>query len=148
MDNYRSRYQPPFRWEGIEVLPYKRQGPHFRGVTRQVLIRDLPGLDAQVRYFEIEPGGYSTLERHEHAHGVIVLRGSGRVLIGEEIMPVAPYDVIRIPPMTWHQFRASEEEPLGFLCIVNAERDRPQRPSEEDLARLQEHPEIAAFIRF
>ena len=27
----------PFRWEGVEVRPYKAEGSHFAGVTRQVL---------------------------------------------------------------------------------------------------------------
>ena len=40
--------------------------------------------------------------------------------------------------MTWHQFRATTNEPLGFLCMVNATRDKPQLPSPEDLAKLRE----------
>ena len=39
--------------------------------------------------------------------------------------------------MTWHQFRATQGEPLGFLCMVNAQRDKPQLPTAEDLARLE-----------
>ena len=42
--------------------------------------------------------------------------------------------------MTWHQFRATKGEPLGFLCMVNAERDKPQLPTPEDVARLREIP--------
>jgi hypothetical protein len=30
----------------------------------------------------------------------------------------------RVSAMTWHQFRATEGEPLGFLCTVNANRDK------------------------
>ena len=42
--------------------------------------------------------------------------------------------------MAWHQFRATKGEPLGFLCMVNAERDRPQLPSADDVARLRQKP--------
>jgi hypothetical protein len=49
--------------------------------------------------------------------------------------------------MTWHQFRADPDQPLGFLCMVNAERDRPQLPTESDLATLRAIPNVAAFIR-
>jgi hypothetical protein len=49
--------------------------------------------------------------------------------------------------MTWHQFRATESEPLGFLCMVNTERDKPQLPSDADLAGLAADPAIAAFLR-
>ena len=49
--------------------------------------------------------------------------------------------------MTWHQFRATRGEPLGFLCMVNATRDKPQLPSAEDLAQLQSDQAVAAFLR-
>ena len=49
--------------------------------------------------------------------------------------------------MTWHQFRAADDEPLGFLCLVNTDRDRPALPTEADLADLRRDPTVAAFIR-
>jgi hypothetical protein len=49
--------------------------------------------------------------------------------------------------MTWHQFRATRGEPLGFLCMVNAARDKPQLPSPEDLAKLERNAAVAAFLR-
>ena len=55
---------------GVDVLEYKRdRGAPFRDVTRQVLFDD-PPLACQLRYFEVAPGGHTTLERHEHAHAV------------------------------------------------------------------------------
>ncbi len=48
--------------------------------------------------------------------------------------------------MTWHQFRATRGEPLGFLCMVDAVRDRPQLPTEEDLAALRRDPAVARFL--
>ena len=35
----------------------------------------------------------------------------------------------------------------GFLCMVNAERDKPQLPTAEDLAKLQADETVAAFLR-
>ena len=55
-------------------------------------------------------------------------------------------DLVFIPPLTWHQFRASGGGPFGFLCMVNAERDKPQLPSEDELRRLRQDPAIAAFL--
>ena len=37
-------------------------------------------------------------------------------------------------------------EPLGFLCLVNAERDKPQLPTEAQLAELRSLPNIGAFL--
>lgn len=134
------------RWRDVEVLRYKEEGSApFRAVTRQVLFDD-PALDCQLRYFEMAPGGHTTLERHEHAHAVVVQRGRGRCLVGDTVYRVAPFDLVHIPAMTWHQFRADADSPLGFLCMVNAERDRPHLPGEEDLARLRESAAVAAFI--
>ncbi|MCC6438916.1 MAG: cupin domain-containing protein [Acidimicrobiales bacterium] len=140
------RHEGGFRWEAVELLAYKDDGSApFRDVTRQVLI-ERPELACQLRYFEVEAGGHSTLERHEHVHGVMVLRGRGRCLVGEELFELAEHDLVTVPPLTWHQFRAADDAPLGFLCLVNVERDRPQLPSEADLAELRARPEVAAFI--
>jgi quercetin dioxygenase-like cupin family protein len=71
-----------------------------------------------LRYFEIEPGGWSSLDDHAHDHGVLILRGQGRVLLGEEECQVGFGDVVYIPPHEVHQFRNIGEEPLGFLCVI------------------------------
>jgi mannose-6-phosphate isomerase-like protein (cupin superfamily) len=136
-----------YRWEGVEELPYKEDGRAlFKSITRQVLFAD-PQLDGELRYFEMAPGGFSTLERHEHMHAVLILRGRGHCLVGEEVRAIETRDLVTVPAMTWHQFRATRGEPLGFLCMVNAARDKPQLPSREDLAKLERDAKIAAFLR-
>ena len=67
----------------------------------------------------------------------MVLRGKGRVLVGSEVHSVGANDLVRVPTRTWHQFRATTSEPLGFLCLVNVERDKPQRPDEASAAALK-----------
>jgi S-methyl-1-thioxylulose 5-phosphate methylthiotransferase len=99
-----------------------------------------------LRYFEMEAGGYSTLERHEHAHAVMILRGNGDCLVGDEVRAVKQFDLVSIPAWKWHQFRATQGEPLGFLCMVNVQRDRPRLPTDGDLAALKATPAIAAFL--
>ena len=141
------RALPGQRWEGVEVLEYKPGGSApFRAISRQVLIADEP-LACELRYFEIAAGGHSTLERHHHAHGVLVLTGRGACLVGGAIHRLGEHDLVRIPPWTWHQLRADPDSPLGFLCMVNRERDRPVLPTEHDLAKLRADPAVAEFIR-
>ena len=128
---------PDFRWERVETLRYKAEGSApFRDVTRQVLFDDA-SMATQLRYFEVAPGGWTTLERHEHVHHVMVIRGRGRCLVGDEAWDIGPNDLVAVPPLAWHQFRAAPDEPLGFLCLVNRERDRPQLPPEEIRAPLE-----------
>lgn len=140
------RQTGPFRWEGIKVSPYKVPGTHFSGITRQLLFDAGDGLGCQVRYFEIAPGGYSSLERHRHAHAIMVVRGAGRALVGEHLIELAPNDLVRVAPLTWHQFRAGDE-PFGFLCMVDCARDLPERPDGAAIAALKSNAEIAEFIR-
>jgi quercetin dioxygenase-like cupin family protein len=80
-------------------------------------------------------------------HAIVVLRGGGRVLVGTELYEVEPFDLVRVPPRTWHQLRADPDRPLGFLCLVDAERDPPSRPTQAQLEQLQSDPAVAAFIR-
>ena len=140
------RFGPGFRWGSVDVLHYKRDADApFRDVTRQTLFRrdDLAG---ELRYFEVAAGGHTTLERHEHTHAVMVLRGHGRCLVGTEVHAIGPFDLVAIAPLTWHQFRAAPGEPLGFLCMVDAARDRPQLPDAQALRELRADERIRAFL--
>jgi quercetin dioxygenase-like cupin family protein len=130
------RHNGAFRWEGVDVLEYKQEGSApFKDVTRQVLF-DSEDPPAQLRYFEVAPGGHTTLERHEHVHAVMVIRGRGEALIGNEAHAIRQNDLVSVPPMTWHQFHAADDEPLGFLCLVASNRDRPQLPAEHEVAAI------------
>src|SRR5947208_15987892 len=101
-----------FRWEGVDVLEYKEEGAApFKDVTRQVLF-DVQDPPAQLRYFEVAAGGWTTLERHDHVHAVMVIRGGGKALVGDKAYDIGLHDLVSVPPMTWHQFYASPREPL------------------------------------
>lgn len=140
------KFHEGFCWDDVKRVPYKEEGAApFKAISRQLLFA-APDLGCELRYFEIDAGGFSTLERHQHSHAVMILRGRGHCLVGTDVRALAAHDLVMIPAWTWHQFRAAEGEPLGFLCMVNAERDRPQLPSPEDLARLKSDPQIAAFL--
>jgi quercetin dioxygenase-like cupin family protein len=122
-------------WKGVAVREYKADGDHFKDVTRRTLLGEGAGeevLNFLTRYFEIRPGGYSSLERHRHPHAVIVLRGNGRVLLDRSTRSIGPHDCVFVSPGTAHQFQATGSEPLGFLCIVDRARDKPSpvRPDE------------------
>jgi mannose-6-phosphate isomerase-like protein (cupin superfamily) len=118
-----------YRWQGVELKAYKDEPAPYRDLTRQTLLGEGAGEEALqfvTRYFEVQPGGYSTLELHQHPHAVIVLRGTGDVVLGDETHPITPFDCVYVAPQTKHQFRATGSEPLGFLCVVDRVRDRPR----------------------
>jgi mannose-6-phosphate isomerase-like protein (cupin superfamily) len=139
-------FREDYRWDGVAHLSYKEDGAApFKAIARQVLFAEA-ALGCELRYFEMDAGGFSTLERHEHMHAVMILRGRGQCLVGEEVRTVEPFDLVTIPAWTWHQFRATAGEPLGFLCMVNAQRDKPQLPTAKELEALRSRPTVAAFL--
>ena len=122
-----------FRWESVDVKAYKGSDTPFKDVTRQTLLGEGLGeepFNFVTRYFEIQRGGYSTLERHQHPHAVVVLRGRGRVVLAERAYEIAPFDCVYVSPGVYHQFQATGDEPLGFLCTVDRVRDGPEVASE------------------
>jgi ribulose-bisphosphate carboxylase large chain len=124
------RFQPQFRWDHVELEPYKvsaHAGGEFAGASRQVLVgRRGERVAFHLRYFELEAGGYTSLEHHRHCHVVVGVRGRGLVRVGEETYRLKPLDTIYIGPEQAHQLRAAGRSKFGFFCIVDARRDKPR----------------------
>ena len=120
-------FRPGFEWVGRISSAYKESGEQAHSGVRRV---ELVGKNGEktafdLRYFEIAPGGYSSLERHLHTHVIIGARGNGVLDIRGERMVVKPMDVGYVEPLQPHQLRNEGSEPFGFFCIVDHERDRP-----------------------
>ncbi len=124
------RFRPDFRWEGVKLEPYKlaaHRGGDFRSASRQVLSGGLGERGAfHVRYFELEPGGFTSLERHRHCHFAIGVRGRGIVRVGKTRYRLGRLDAIYIGPDQPHQLAATGSGRFGFFCIVDAQRDQPR----------------------
>ena len=123
-------HRPGFEWSGRPSSSYKdAQDLAFKGVRRVELAgRFGERTRTDLRYFEIEPGGYSSLEKHLHTHIVIGARGRGVLVIGNRRETLKPMDVAHIGPLEVHQLRNETPEPFGFFCIVDHDRDRPMAP--------------------
>jgi quercetin dioxygenase-like cupin family protein len=142
-----------FSWDGIAPAVYKLGGGDAPGASwREVVRHTLIGgagepMAFQLRYFEVGPGGYSSLEKHRHVHAVIVLRGQGTIVAGRQVFRAAPFDLVYVPAGTPHQFINDGVEPFGFLCPVDAERDVPTLLTEAELADLLENPDVRKAVR-
>lgn len=137
-----------FRWPSVAVKHYNASGTQSRGMTKQIIFPADAHMPAEVRYFEAEPGGYSALERHQHVHAVLILRGHGSVMIDGTVSEIKAFDTVYVPPGVWHQFYAAADSRLGFLCLVNCDRDMPSRPTEADIEELRRNPAIRDVIRW
>jgi len=141
-----------FRWSGIAGQKYKSgsgdaRGMGWKGVSRWVLARpEAIQADYELRYFEIEPAGYSSLEKHRHVHFVVVLRGRGRALVGKRVVDLSPLDALHVPPLTPHRWLNESGEPFGFLCPVDRARDRPQPIDDDEWELLRANPVTARYV--
>ncbi|MBU0640371.1 MAG: cupin domain-containing protein [Planctomycetes bacterium] len=124
------RFRADFTWEGRPASVYKTsQKLAFRDVVRHELLGQFGERGAfDLRYFEVAPGGFTSREKHEHIHAIICARGSGVLQLDEQCIPLRPFDVAHIPPLAVHQLRNETDEPFGFFCIVDRQRDRPRAP--------------------
>jgi mannose-6-phosphate isomerase-like protein (cupin superfamily) len=136
-----------FRWKGVEPIAYKEGIRTFQGVTRQNIISREAGVDFEVRYFECESEGFTTLEKHEHVHVVMIARGSGNVVIGNRFFGALPFDFFVIPSWMPHQLINAGDEPFGFFCSVNARRDTFCLLRKEEIAALRVNEELSKIIR-
>lgn len=123
-----------YQWESVPRKEYKDDTSCYKGVHRYSLLGEREGeqsLNFHTRYFEVETDGYTSFEYHRHPHSVIVIRGSGTVVLGDTLRDISLHDVVFVAPGTLHQFHADRGEPLGFICTVDRYRDRPTLPDDD-----------------
>ncbi len=137
----RAQKDHAYTWSDVTCEAYKQgqeTGREWKSIVRQVLVgKQAEETGFHLRYFEIEPGGYSSLEKHAPAHVVITVRGQGRVVLNAQAREMQALDTVYVAPWTPHQFLAGDDEPFGFFCIVDAERDRPQAVSRQEARRAR-----------
>ena len=132
-------------WHGVEPSGYS-PGAGGTGVSRHTLVGSRksdpskPGPKMELRYFEVQPGCASRLEKHEHEHYVIVRRGIGYAVFADEAIEIKPDDVIYVGPLELHQFVNRGTTPFGFYCFVDTCRDFSQEATPEELKRLEASP--------
>ncbi len=116
-----------YEWQGRNSVVYKKTNTtSFEGVRRVELIGNNGELSRfDLRYFEISQNGFSSKEKHQHIHVIIVVRGVGEIHIGDKVFSAKKNDVLYVKPMATHQLKNISEEPFGFYCIVDHDRDRP-----------------------
>jgi quercetin dioxygenase-like cupin family protein len=111
------------RWQDVVVRAYGPDNSSADRATRQIMIgneEDSPNF--HLRYFAVQPDGYTSLDQHAHDHGVYVLHGRARLRLGDEEHIINAGDVVYISGNEIHQFFTLGEESFGFLCIVPAKR--------------------------
>ncbi len=129
---FKGKWGEEFVWDGARTRVYRGASQ----ATETWLIGKAEGAENfAMRYYELGAGGHSREEDHPYDHGILFIRGSGEVLVGEQVFPVAQGDVVHIDPNARHQIRNTGDETLGWLCVIPARRQKEGRTvwSEEGL---------------
>ncbi len=121
------KHRDDYSWTGAGTERYKLEDGTWADVIRRTLVGDRgERTKFHLRYFEVAPGGHTSLEQHRHEHVVICVRGKGKCRVKKRTYDLDFLDTIYIPPDAPHQLFNPSSLPFGFLCIVDAERDRPR----------------------
>jgi mannose-6-phosphate isomerase-like protein (cupin superfamily) len=91
----------------------------FEGIQEARFASDeLDAADTGVSYHRVMPGQRQAFaHRHDTAEEVyVVLAGTGRMKLDDDIIDVKPLDAIRVAPTVTRQFEAGPEQ-LEFLAV-------------------------------
>lgn len=112
------------KWDGMRSRQYPTT-TDYAEITENWLIGKAEGAENfAVRYYHVGVGGFSRKEHHPYDHGILILHGKGKVLIGTEELPFSTGDVIYIPIEEEHQLINTGDAPMGFICIIPAKREK------------------------
>jgi len=102
-----------------EAIPV--EGVGVKGVAKRVVAGPLTGApNFVIRVFTVEQKGYTPHHSHPYEHGIVILKGEGKVLIGEEEHEVSEGSVVTVPPNMPHQVVNNVSPELVLVCVVPA----------------------------
>ena len=110
-------------WENQRSRDY--HASHVSSVSETWLIGKPEGAENfAMRYYKVGEEGFSRKEQHPYDHGILILHGQGLVHLGDSDHAISQGDVVYIPADMEHQLINTSQEPLGFLCIIPARREK------------------------
>jgi len=107
------------RWSDVEVKTYRALGGPL-GRKQIVFGPDDGAENFAMRIFQIPPGKHSREEEHLHDHGVYIIQGRCRVLLGDKTYEVGAGDMVWVQPNEHHRFDNVGSDTLQFLCCIPA----------------------------
>lgn len=108
------------------------------GVLNTDLAKQLEASRLGARLWRLEPGQASTRHRHrEHEELMVLLEGTGRIRIGDELLTLEPMDALLIEPTTIRQaFNDTEADALWLVVGAPQEAANTLEMTEEQLRDL------------
>lgn len=75
------------------------------------------GVDVSVFVTRTPPGRFVPLHVHPYAETFLLFAGRGRWTVGDEVVELAPDEVVVVPPDTPHGFRNVGDVPLHVVSV-------------------------------
>ena len=104
-----------FRRNRLEALRRERDGLVSRILWHE---GDLPETQLTVTWVEVAPGSGQRSHSHEPEQVYVIVRGRGRMKVGDEELVVVEGDLIHIPPDTLHRIENLADEVLTYLSAA------------------------------
>jgi len=77
---------------------------YMAGVSiRYLVVEEFGAPNFELRYFEVQKGGKTSVDEHPYEHEVFVLKGRGKLLLNDKEYPLRPNDAILIEPNEKHR---------------------------------------------
>ena len=105
-----------FHYRGVEAKDAEEGASKLK--VRWLITKDMGAENFAMRFFEMDPEGYSPFHSHAWEHEVFILEGEGIVVGGGEERKFRTGDVIFVPPNETHQFKNTGETTVKFLCLI------------------------------
>ena len=107
--------------DSAELVPVEMEGADR--VRMAVMVgRDDGAPHFAMRQFMVDAGGHTPRHHHDYEHEVLILEGSGTAHLSGDDHAVTPGDVLYVPAMAEHQFRAGADG-LRFICLAPTSRN-------------------------
>ena len=109
---------------------------NMMGVLNTDLAKQVESGSMGARLWRLAPGQASTRHRHREQHELyLVLEGTGRMHVGDELLTLAPLSAVHVEPDTVRQvFNDTDADALWLVVGAPAEPANTLEMSEETLA--------------
>lgn len=108
---------PVFKYDVITMPQVEGEG--IKAMTGGPVIGSAEGWKNHVlRVFRLGPGGHSPHHQHAWEHINYVIRGRGRLQIGDQVHELSEKDMAVVPGDTMHQFSNPYDTDFEFICII------------------------------
>ncbi len=99
-----------------EMAP-QREG---EGLISSILLQkgDFPGCGLAVTWVEVRPGGKQKLHSHEPQQAYVIVKGRGRMKVGDDQRNVEEGDLIYLPAGVMHGIENSSDEVLEYVSAA------------------------------